>query len=190
MSKAFDPGAAAPADSGIFGLPHSAEEARVIVVPAPFAATTSYGGGAENGPAAILEASRQVDLFDRETGRPYEHGIHMLPIPAEMRAWNSEGRALAQRIIDVGGDVGDDATLAKALARVNELGAKVNDSVYATVRAELGRKKAATTRPRSARSAPTPRRSLASASCTSTRTPISARRTKASPTRTRRSCST
>ncbi len=141
MSKPFDPGAAAPSDSGIFGLSHSAEEARVIVVPAPFAATTSYGGGAEDGPAAIFEASKQVDLFDRETGRPYEPGIHMLPIPADMRAWNDEGRALAAKIIEVGGDVGGDAPLTRALGRVNELSAKVNDAVYATVKAQLAKKK-------------------------------------------------
>jgi agmatinase len=141
MSKAFDPGAAAPSDSGIFGLPHSAEDARVIVVPAPFAATTSYGGGAEDGPSAILEASKQVDLFDRETGRPYEPGIHMLPIPSEMRAWNDEGRALAAKIIDVGGDVTGDPALGKALARVNELSAKTNDAVYATVKEQLAKKK-------------------------------------------------
>ncbi len=141
MSKAFDPGAAAPSDSGIFGLPHSADEARVIVVPVPFAATTSYGGGAENGPAAILEASRQVDLFDRETGRPYEGGIHMLPIPADVRAWNDEGRNRAKGVIEAGGDVTGDPALSRALARVNELSATVNDAVYATVRAELARKK-------------------------------------------------
>ena len=141
MSKAFDPGAAAPTDSGIFGLPHSAEEARVIVVPAPFAATTSYGGGAERGPEAILSASRQVDLFDRETGRPYEPGIHLLPIPGDMLAWNDEGRALAAKVIEVGGDVGGDEALTAALARVNALSEKVNDAVYATVKEQLAKKK-------------------------------------------------
>src|SRR5207244_409014 len=65
----FDPNAAAGPGSGIYGLPHSPEEARVVVVPVPFEATCSYGGGTARGPEAILEASRQVDLFDVETGR-------------------------------------------------------------------------------------------------------------------------
>jgi agmatinase len=78
---AFDPSAAAAAGSGVFGLPHSADDAAVVLVPVPFEATTSYGGGAARGPEAILDASRQVDLFDVETGRPYEAGIHMPPIP-------------------------------------------------------------------------------------------------------------
>src|SRR5262252_480613 len=78
MQPSFDPGAAAAPGSGIFGLPHAAAEARVIVVPVPFAATTSYGGGAERGPEAVLRASRQVDLYDLEAGRVYAPGIHML----------------------------------------------------------------------------------------------------------------
>jgi agmatinase len=50
-------------------------------VPVPFEATTSYGGGTSQGPSAILRASRQVDLWDLETGKPYEAGIAMLPEP-------------------------------------------------------------------------------------------------------------
>jgi len=78
----FDPNAAASPDSGIFGLNDTPETARVVLVPVPFEATTSYGGGTSQGPAAILRASRQVDLFDVETGKPYEAGIAMLPEPA------------------------------------------------------------------------------------------------------------
>ena len=78
----FDPNAAASPDSGIFGLNDTPEWADLVVlVPVPFEATTSYGGGTSQGPAAILKASRQVDLFDVETGKPYEAGICMLPLP-------------------------------------------------------------------------------------------------------------
>ncbi|MGZ3447560.1 MAG: agmatinase family protein, partial [Myxococcaceae bacterium] len=45
----FDPGA--PGLPGhAFGLPHSVDDARVVLVPVPFEATTSYGGGAAEGP--------------------------------------------------------------------------------------------------------------------------------------------
>ena len=82
---AFDPNAAAPAHSGIYGLPHTPDEAKVVLIPVPFEATTSYGGGTSDGPKAILKASRQVDLFDIEVGRPYAGGIAMLEEPAEVR---------------------------------------------------------------------------------------------------------
>ena len=126
----FDPNAAAQADSGVFGLPHSAEEARVILLPVPFEATTSYGGGTVDGPNAILEASKQVDLFDIETGKPYLAGIHMLEEPANVRTWNDEARKLAQDVIEVGGANGDPALEAN-LKQVNALSERMNAWVHA-----------------------------------------------------------
>ena len=128
----FDPNAAAAPDSGVFGLPHSRAEAKVVLVPVPFEATTSYGGGTSNGPAAILEGSRQVDLFDLETGRPWEAGIHLLPESAEVRAWNDEARRLAEPIIASGGK--DDA---HALPRIDGLCEQMNRWVYETTRGLL-----------------------------------------------------
>jgi agmatinase len=130
MNKGFDPGAAALPGSGIFGLPPS-DDAKVTVVPVPFAATCSYGGGAENGPEAILAASKQVDLFDLETGRPYEAGIVMRPLAADVMALHREARALAAKVIEAGGRVDDDPALATALARVNSISEEVNRLVHA-----------------------------------------------------------
>jgi agmatinase len=81
MSAAFDPNAAARPESGIFGLDCSAAEAAVHLLPVPFDATASYRRGAARAPHAILAASRQVDLFDLMTGRPYEAGIWMAEVP-------------------------------------------------------------------------------------------------------------
>ena len=50
----------------------------MVLVPVPWEPTVSYRRGAAKGPGAILRASRQVDLFDLHTGRPYEQGIAML----------------------------------------------------------------------------------------------------------------
>src|SRR5688500_5253474 len=99
LMSAFDPSGPAMHD-GIFGLPSRPEEAKVVLVPVPWEATVSYGTGAADGPAAILRASRQVDLLDRETGRPYRDGIAMLPIPEDVRAWSEEARAKALPVIE------------------------------------------------------------------------------------------
>ncbi len=136
----FDPNAPAQPGSGIFGLPHSEEEALVVLVPVPWEATTSYGGGASEGPRAILDASMQVDLFDLDVDRPYQHGIHMLDAAAEIAAWNEEGKAEAAKVIEHGG-AGDDPELTKALARVNELSVKVNERVEHEVTRLLSAKK-------------------------------------------------
>ncbi len=127
----FDPNAPASLSSGIFGLPHTAEEAKLHLLPVPWEATTSYGGGTSEGPAAILEASKQVDLYDLDIEKPYEPGIFLLPAPEGLEAWNVEGKGLAQKIIARGGETGDDPELLRALARVNELSGKVNDAVMA-----------------------------------------------------------
>ena len=62
MGLGFDPDGRA--SSGLFGLPHALEQARVVVLPVPVQCTTSPAGGAAGGPAAVLEASWQVDLCD------------------------------------------------------------------------------------------------------------------------------
>jgi len=53
---------------------------RVLVLPVPYERTVSYGVGTRNGPAAILEASHFVELYDDELDEePYRAGIHTLP---------------------------------------------------------------------------------------------------------------
>lgn len=55
--------------------------AQVVVLPIPWEATVSYGGGTAEGPAAIISASQQVELYDREYDeeRVRRYGIHTLP---------------------------------------------------------------------------------------------------------------
>lgn len=136
MTGSFDPDAAAAPGSGLFGLPHSPEQAQVVLLPVPFEATCSYGGGTSLGPAAILAASRQVDLFDLETGRPYLQGIALLEEPAEVRGWNEEAKGLARPILQAGGggELG-------ALAEVDRLCERMNAWVHRTARHWLERGK-------------------------------------------------
>jgi agmatinase len=136
----FDPSGPAQPGSGVFGLPHSAEDAAIVLLPVPWEATTSYGGGAAGGPRAILEASMQVDLFDLDVEKPYRAGIHMLPEPEGIVAWNGQAKALAQRVIEAGGANGD-AELEAALGRVNELSAQVNAWVEHETSQLLAKKK-------------------------------------------------
>lgn len=137
MSAAgFDPSAAAR-HGGIYGLPCEPETSRVVLVPVPWEATVSYGSGTAGAPEAILAASRQVDLLDRETGRPYEAGIAMLPIPGEVRAWSDAARRLALPVIERGGP-GQDPELLRAVAEVDVLGDRMNAWVHAQASRWLG----------------------------------------------------
>jgi agmatinase len=58
------------------------ERARVLVLPIPFEATVSYGGGTANGPAAIISASQQVELYDREFDDEPVNGWGVRTLPA------------------------------------------------------------------------------------------------------------
>ncbi|MBP1625305.1 MAG: Agmatinase [Acidobacteria bacterium] len=67
------------------GLPEDASTpgAQGWLLPIPYESTTSYGAGTRDGPAAILTASRQVELYDQEFGcePAMEYGIHtVLPM--------------------------------------------------------------------------------------------------------------
>ncbi len=52
----------------------------MLVLPIPYEGTVSYGGGTRQGPRAILHASMQVELYDREFGKEMapEYGVHTL----------------------------------------------------------------------------------------------------------------
>ena len=67
------------------------ETAAFVVVPVPYDLTTTYQGGARKGPAAIIEASCNMELYDEELDREiYKSGIHTLP-PLEAVASGPEG---------------------------------------------------------------------------------------------------
>jgi len=95
-------------------------------------ATTSYHTGTAKGPAAIHEASMQVDLFDHQYGRLYERGIFLRDPDDNIASWSSAARAIAEPIIAAGGE-GADADL----AAVNDYSSKVEQSVYQSTRSVL-----------------------------------------------------
>ena len=65
------------------GLDEEATDFRTcqaVILPVPYETTTSYGGGARNGPGAIVAASRYIELYDQELKRDTSTvGIHTLP---------------------------------------------------------------------------------------------------------------
>ena len=65
------------------GLPDpyaSQDSAQIVVVPVPFDLTTTYRKGSDKGPAALIEASRNMELYDIETNSEvYLKGIFTAP---------------------------------------------------------------------------------------------------------------
>lgn len=58
----------------------SLEKSRVVILPVPYDSTSSYKAGTRDGPRAILNASRNMELFDEELLEDISPvGIHTLP---------------------------------------------------------------------------------------------------------------
>lgn len=86
------------------------DDAGAVIFPVPYEATTSYGGGTRAGPAAIIDASRYIELYDREFDAEVGPaiGIHTLP-PLELTragpaAAMAELRAAHDRVLSAAGD--------------------------------------------------------------------------------------
>ncbi|MCB1081222.1 MAG: agmatinase [Chlamydiia bacterium] len=62
------------------GIDCSLEEAKVVILPVSFDQTTTYAQGTDKGPQALIEASRNLELYDIETGLEVsDEGIHTAP---------------------------------------------------------------------------------------------------------------
>lgn len=137
MPAPFDPDGPARG-SGLFGLPSAPEEAAVHVLPVPFDATTSYRRGTAGGPAAVLAASRQVDLEDLWTGRPYEAGIALLegaPRIGELQRAASDAAERARALPE------GSPERAEATRAVDACGAELNALVRGAVERALAHAK-------------------------------------------------
>lgn len=101
------------------------DAARVLVLPVPLEATVSYGAGTAAGPRAIVVASRQVELYDREHDREcaLEYGVHTLP--AVELAGLAPGAAV-ERIADAVAEAAGSGKLVVALGGEHTISAGVS----------------------------------------------------------------
>jgi agmatinase len=105
FSLPFATGAAA--FGGFAAAAKDLTSAKTLVIPVPYDATTTYLSGTRQGPAAIIRASQQLELFDEETCREMaDLGIATLD-EVEVEAAGSMAmvariRALGERVLDAG----------------------------------------------------------------------------------------
>jgi len=96
----FNPNDPGGADSNIFGLPYTTKEADLVLLPIPWEATVSYGAGTAKGPAAIMEASKQIDLFHPLINEMWNKKMAMDDIPVAISRLSAATRKKAIKIID------------------------------------------------------------------------------------------
>jgi agmatinase len=124
----FNPNNPGTADSNVFGLPYSVQEADLILLPIPWQATVSYGVGTADGPMAILQASKQIDLYHPEIPQIWTRKIAMVDASEHLIELGDHARSLAEGLIDQ--ITTGDALNSQAQAEVNAACVKMIDWVY------------------------------------------------------------
>ncbi len=121
----FDPNQPGLADATLYGLPFSAEQSEIIIVPAPWEVTVSYGSGASEGVKAVFDASFQVDLMHQEFPDLWKLGIFL---DEEIPEWKSQSdflKKLASPIIEAlgnGENLEENSQLKSDLGKINIAG--------------------------------------------------------------------
>ena len=74
------------------------ETSGVIIIPVPFEKTSSYKAGSSAGPAAILAASHQVELFDGDLGYEPCQAANGIATLSPLRVEDDDGQTVAKRV--------------------------------------------------------------------------------------------
>jgi len=98
-NKEFDPNSVAEKGK-LFGLPGNLGDAKIVVLPVPWEVTVSYSNGTADGPAAILEASAQVDLYQADIRDAWRMGLQMAPIDQLLAKKSKDHRLIAKNYIN------------------------------------------------------------------------------------------
>lgn len=76
--------------------------ARIAILPVPYDGTSTYGKGADKGPAALLAASYQLENYDIETKTEvYKHGIYVEKPVTEKSSPEKMVAAVEKKVSDI-----------------------------------------------------------------------------------------
>lgn len=103
----------------LFGLPFSEEESDIVILPVPWEVTVSYQSGTAKAPRAILNASKQVDLYDPDLQDAWKQGIFLRKVNKQMMKWGKELRAKANNYLSYL-EAGLEATEEKSLSKIRD----------------------------------------------------------------------
>ena len=134
---------------GLDAVHSNFHDSAVLVLPVPFESTVSYGGGTAAGPQAIITASQQVELYDREfDAEPALHwGVHTLqPVNVDQHTLDQTMDTIAQTVRTyaatnkllciLGGEHSISGAVAQGLAEVHGSFVTVQIDAHADLRDE------------------------------------------------------
>jgi agmatinase len=142
--QTYDPNAIGVDNGNLLGLPFDYESADIIVLGVPWEVTVSYGAGTAAAPQGVLDASRQLDVFDFDNPEGWKQGIFMVEISAEIQQKNERVRQDAKQIIEClerGDRVQDDPALTQLLQTINQECQTVNQWLFTQAKTALNQGK-------------------------------------------------
>ncbi|MFB2834978.1 agmatinase family protein [Floridanema evergladense] len=129
----FDPNGIGIDNGNLLGLPFDYESANIIVFGVPWEVTVSYGFGTAAGPKRVLEASRQLDIFDFDNPDGWEQGIFMAEISSDIQQKSDDLRQKATTIIEYleqGKFVENDLEMVQLLQEINQGSQALNQWLF------------------------------------------------------------
>ncbi len=118
----IDPNGVALKNDAFFSVDGDPATSDILFFSIPWDVTTSYRPGTRSGPTAILEASRQLDLYTPFLDRAWEMRLATLPYPAN---WDEKSRVLREKtskyiaFLEDGGDTGESPEMQAVLREAN-----------------------------------------------------------------------
>lgn len=140
----YDPSGIGVDNGNLLGLPFDYNSANIIVFGVPWEVTVSYGTGTAAGPQAVLDASRQLDLFDFDNPDGWKQGIFMAEIPQSIQQKSDALRQDATQIIqhmEQGKQVEDSPELVELLQTINQEGEALNQWLFEQSQAAMSQDK-------------------------------------------------
>src|SRR5690242_14101049 len=140
----FDADSVSNPNNGIFGLPFSEEESKVIILSVPWEVTVSYKAGTARVSERVCHASLQVDLFDRDNPEGWKRGIFLRDPERNIMMKSDYLRKEAELYINYiteGEELCDNKFMQKVLREINEGSEFLNDWVYEQTRELLDQDK-------------------------------------------------
>ncbi|HEY8660452.1 MAG TPA: agmatinase family protein [Hanamia sp.] len=118
----FDPNLVSNPNNGIFGLPFTEEEAKLVLLPVPWEVSVSYKAGTARAAEHIFHASLQVDLIDDDNRDGWKQGIYMRDLDKNILLKSDYLRKEAElyiNYISLGEIVTDSKFMCKVVKEIN-----------------------------------------------------------------------
>lgn len=125
----FDPNGIGDTNGNIYGLPFDTDTANLVILPVPWEVTVSYNAGTAEAPAAIMEASFQVDLYDPFVKNAWRLGIAMNEIDQDLKTRSDLFRPKAEEYISeltLGANPDENAGLLSLRNEINQACSEMN----------------------------------------------------------------